>query len=108
MWSVGCILGERITGKSLFPGTSTLNQIERILELTGRPSPKDVEAIDSPLAANIISSTNVPKKKTFAQMFPGASEDAIDLLKHLLVFNPNQRFTAKEALAHRYVKDFHD
>lgn len=27
MWSVGCILGELITGKSLFPGNSTLNQI---------------------------------------------------------------------------------
>jgi serine/threonine protein kinase len=41
-------------------------------------------------------------------MFPNASDDAIDLLKHLLVFNPTQRFTAKDALAHRYVKDFHD
>lgn len=27
MWSVGCILGELITGKSIFPGNSTLNQI---------------------------------------------------------------------------------
>jgi mitogen-activated protein kinase 15 len=28
MWSVGCILGELILGKPIFPGTSTLNQIE--------------------------------------------------------------------------------
>lgn len=41
-------------------------------------------------------------------MFPTASEDALDLLKHLLVFNPYQRYTAVEALNHRYVKDFHD
>ena len=27
MWSVGCILGEMYTGKAIFPGTSTLNQI---------------------------------------------------------------------------------
>ena len=27
MWSVGCILGELIIGKSMFPGNSTLNQI---------------------------------------------------------------------------------
>ena len=59
---------------------------------------KDVESIDSPLAANIISSTNIPKKKTFAQMFPAGNEDALDLLKHLLAFNPNQRYTAQEAL----------
>jgi mitogen-activated protein kinase 15 len=25
MWSVGCILGELVTGKAIFPGTSTLN-----------------------------------------------------------------------------------
>lgn len=25
MWSVGCILGEMILGKAIFPGTSTLN-----------------------------------------------------------------------------------
>ena len=41
-------------------------------------------------------------------MFPMASEDALDLLKHLLVFNPAQRYSAADALAHRYVKDFHD
>lgn len=38
MWSIGCILGELIVGKALFPGTSTLNQIERVLELTGKPT----------------------------------------------------------------------
>ena len=25
IWSVGCILGELITGKAIFPGNSTLN-----------------------------------------------------------------------------------
>jgi len=25
MWSIGCILGELIVGKAIFPGTSTLN-----------------------------------------------------------------------------------
>ncbi len=41
-------------------------------------------------------------------MFPTASEQALDLLKHLLVFNPNHRYSAADALNHRYVKDFHD
>lgn len=38
MWSVGCILGEMINGKAVFPGTSTLNQVERVMEVIGRPS----------------------------------------------------------------------
>jgi mitogen-activated protein kinase 15 len=31
MWSVGCILGELYVGKAIFPGNSTLNQVERII-----------------------------------------------------------------------------
>jgi mitogen-activated protein kinase 15 len=45
MWSMGCILAELILGKPFFPGTSTLNQLDRVLEITGRPRPEDIEAI---------------------------------------------------------------
>lgn len=38
MWSLGCILGEMLRGKPLFPGTSTINQIERIMETIVKPS----------------------------------------------------------------------
>lgn len=106
MWSVGCILGELIVGKAIFPGTSTLNQIERVLELIGKPKPEDIESIESQLAWNIIGSINITKKKTFHSFFPKASEVAIDLLKRLLVFNPNNRLTAEEALKHKYVEQF--
>lgn len=47
MWSTGCILGELVNGKAIFPGNSTLNQIERVLELCGRPNPDDIESLDS-------------------------------------------------------------
>ncbi len=46
----GCILGELINGKPIFPGTSTMNQLDRILEVTGRPSPQDIDSIQSPFA----------------------------------------------------------
>ena len=45
VWSIGCILGELVNGKAIFPGTSTLNQIERILQLLGKPTNEDVIAI---------------------------------------------------------------
>ena len=38
MWSVGCILAEMFIGKALFPGTSTLNQLEKIMSLAPKPS----------------------------------------------------------------------
>jgi mitogen-activated protein kinase 15 len=33
MWSIGCILGELLGGKPMFPGTSTMNQLDRIIEV---------------------------------------------------------------------------
>lgn len=38
IWSIGCILGEVLLGKPMFPGNSTLNQLERIISFTGNPS----------------------------------------------------------------------
>lgn len=50
----GCILGELINGKPIFPGTSTMNQLDRILEVTGRPSPEDIDSIQSPFAGTCL------------------------------------------------------
>jgi mitogen-activated protein kinase 15 len=47
IWSVGCILGEILIGKPMFPGNSTINQLERILTFTGRPTKEDVYSLNS-------------------------------------------------------------
>eukprot|EP00731_Ephydatia_muelleri_P031532 Em0023g39a len=45
MWSVGCILAEMMSGKPLFDGTSTLNQIERIMTIIPHPTRADEDAL---------------------------------------------------------------
>lgn len=108
MWSVGCILGELIGGKPMFPGNSTMNQLDRILEMTGPPTPEDLEAIQSPFALTMLETLPPVKRKSLRDMYPQASHDALDLLEKLLQFNPNKRPTAEEALAHPYVGTFHN
>lgn len=108
MWAVGCILGEMLTGKPLFTGSSTLNQLDRILELTGIPKLEDIEAIQSPLAMSILESLPPTKPKQLTSVFLTASEDALDLLKKLLVLNPDSRMTVEQALEHPYVAQFHN
>jgi len=56
VWSAGCILGEIIIGKPIFPGTSTLNQIEKVIRCIGQPSSQDVAAINSTLAGSLLDS----------------------------------------------------
>lgn len=106
IWSLGCIIAEMISGKVLFPGTSSLNQIERILEFTGKPKIEDIVAIDSEMAENLINGINLSKKKNLNFFFPLANEDALELVQKMLVFNPNLRITLSEALKHKYFQEF--
>jgi len=108
MWAVGCILGEMIIGKPCFPGNSTMNQLERVLEATGRPSTEDIASIRSPFAPTMIESIPQTKNRPPEEMFPDASADALDLIKRCLQFNPDKRITAYEALRHPYVAQFHN
>merc|ERR1719424_59609 len=56
MWSIGCIMGELLGGKPLFPGTSTINQLCKIIEVQGQPSKAEIVAIKSPFAATMLES----------------------------------------------------
>ncbi|CAG9328205.1 unnamed protein product [Blepharisma stoltei] len=108
MWSMGCIIGEMLAGKPIFPGTSTLNQLDRILELTGRPTQEDIESIQSNLAATMLESLPPTRTRSFHDFFPSASDDALDLIRRTLQFNPLKRLTVEQALRHPYVAQFHN
>lgn len=45
--------------------------------------------------------------KDFSKLFPEASPEAIDLLKKLLMFDPEKRINVVDALAHPYLAEFH-
>ncbi|NXY56501.1 MK15 kinase, partial [Callaeas wilsoni] len=108
MWSIGCILGEMLLGKPLFPGTSTMNQIEQILRVIPAPSPEDILALQSEYKASVINHMSSRQRVAFEDIFPSSTpQSALDLLKKLLVFNPDKRLTAEEALQHPYVNRFH-
>ena len=95
MWSLGCILAELLLGKPVFPGTSTLNQLDRVMEVIGRPTIDDIDSIDCPLAQTMLESLPPTKPKRLRDIFPTASDDSLDLLKSLLHCNPLKRLTAE-------------
>ena len=54
------------------------------MEVTGRPSQEDIDSINSPLAATMLESLPATKSKKLRDIFPTASDDALDLLRNLL------------------------
>lgn len=45
-WSAGCVLGECLLGRPLFPGESSVEQIVEIMRVLGTPSNEDVVAMN--------------------------------------------------------------
>jgi serine/threonine protein kinase len=47
IWSTGCILAEMLARRPLFPGKHYLDQLNRILNVIGTPSEKDLASIQN-------------------------------------------------------------
>uniref|UniRef100_A0A6B2LC85 Protein kinase domain-containing protein n=1 Tax=Arcella intermedia TaxID=1963864 RepID=A0A6B2LC85_9EUKA len=108
IWSLGCIFGEILLGKPLFPGTSTMNQLDRILELTGFPSAEDILSIKSSFVETFMENITVPKKRSLKKELSHCTPETRKLLKRFLVFNPSKRILIEEAFAHPYLSQFFD
>ncbi|KIK64207.1 hypothetical protein GYMLUDRAFT_40496 [Collybiopsis luxurians FD-317 M1] len=108
MWAVGCILAELLCGRPLFPGRDYRHQIELVLHVIGTPTLDEFHAVASRRSREFLRSMPIRKKQNFKNLFPLASDDAIDFLQKTLTFDPKKRMTAEEALDHPYVAAYHD
>ncbi|XP_032122082.1 mitogen-activated protein kinase 12 isoform X3 [Sapajus apella] len=108
IWSVGCIMAEMITGKTLFKGTDHLDQLKEIMKVTGTPPAEFVQRLQSDEAKNYMKGLPELEKKDFASILTNASPLAVNLLEKMLVLDAEQRVTAAEALAHPYFESLHD
>ena len=108
VWSVGTILAEMIRRKPLFAGDHYIHQLNLIFELIGTPrSSTDLECISNVKALKYIQKLSPKQSKNFDKYFGvnhGASAKAVNLLKKMLVFNPNKRISVADALKHPYFK----
>ncbi|XP_010628918.1 mitogen-activated protein kinase 15 isoform X4 [Fukomys damarensis] len=108
MWSLGCILGEMLRGQPLFPGSSTLHQLQLILETIPPPSAEDLLALGSGYSDLILQRLGSRPRQTLDTLLPpDTPPEALDLLRQLLVFAPDKRLSAAQALKHPYVQRFH-
>uniref|UniRef100_A0AC34F1K7 Mitogen-activated protein kinase n=1 Tax=Panagrolaimus sp. ES5 TaxID=591445 RepID=A0AC34F1K7_9BILA len=108
IWSVGCIMAELITGKTLFPGADHIDQLTRIMNVCGTPNEEFLSKISSEEARNYIRNMHKMERKNFKSYFSHASPDAIDFLEKTLNLDPDYRPTAGQAMEHPYFSQYHD
>uniref|UniRef100_A0A8C4H3P0 mitogen-activated protein kinase n=1 Tax=Dicentrarchus labrax TaxID=13489 RepID=A0A8C4H3P0_DICLA len=104
IWSVGCIMAELLTARTLFPGTDHIDQLKLIMLLVGTPGPELLMKISSESVSSQSSA------RFFSNQFsaPNSKAHSVDLLEKMLVLDTDKRITAAEALAHPYFAQYHD
>ncbi|UJR08883.1 hypothetical protein I4U23_013138 [Adineta vaga] len=106
LWSLGCILAEMFGRKPIFSGTNTIAQIQLIFIILGTPSKSYLQSLHSDCFQRLILSVGNRQPANFKALYPNATDDGIDLLRQLLVVDPEQRISAKTALTHSFVNEF--
>jgi len=108
IWSVGCILSEMLSNRPIFPGRHYLDQLNHILGILGSPSNDDLNSIINEKARRYLRSLSFKPKVPWTRLYPNAHPQALDLLERMLTFNPNNRITVEDALAHPYLEQYYD
>ena len=108
MWSVGCILAELLLRKPFLPGSDTENQLELVVNCIGKPDSKYITKYSGGRLAEVFAA--IPGSESsgnFDELFAGKDTDAVDLLKKMLLYDPEERITIEDALKHPYMVELH-
>ena len=103
VWSMGCVIAELVINKPIFAGKSSNDQFLEIMKVLGTPTPEEIKAMNEKVK------TKLPtlEAKSWKDYFKGKINDEqyIDLVSHLLVYDPKKRFTPYQALNHPFFDD---
>eukprot|EP01105_Mastigella_eilhardi_P024703 TRINITY_DN6499_c0_g1_i1.p1 TRINITY_DN6499_c0_g1~~TRINITY_DN6499_c0_g1_i1.p1 ORF type:complete len:207 (+),score=50.40 TRINITY_DN6499_c0_g1_i1:391-1011(+) len=103
LWSAGCIFAEMASGRALFPGSGTQDELMKIFKIMGTPNeqiwPSVVELPEYKRDFPVYPARYLP------DVVPGLDNRGYHLLGELLQYDPNKRITAQAALNHPYFDD---
>jgi mitogen-activated protein kinase 1/3 len=108
MWSVGCIFGEMLGRKPMFPGSDYLHQLKLIMKVVGTPTEEGLGFVTNAKARRFVLNMTKYESANLMETYPNASAEGADLLRKMLHLDPNRRITVAAALDHPYFRDVRD
>lgn len=91
LWSCGILLAEMHLCCELFPGVSTLNQLEHIFSVLGVPSEDEAANFNTLNAKYLIDCVVIEKSRSIDKILANVNPQAADLIKKFLQVNPKNR-----------------
>ncbi|KAI9338375.1 kinase-like domain-containing protein [Zopfochytrium polystomum] len=102
VWATGCIFAEILTGQPLFPGDTDIDQLYRIMKCFGQLTKRHTEIfLKNPLFVGV-RIPEIGKLTPLEHRLPRIAPDAMHWLHQTLIYDPDQRATTKQLMAHPY------
>lgn len=108
VWSVACIFAEMLGRQHLFPGKNYVDQLNLVLKYLGIPNEDCIGRIGSAKAQKYLRALKPIAPPPLRQVFPNAAPVALDLLAKMMKFDPLERISVTDALAHPFLSQYHD
>lgn len=78
------------------------------MNIIPQPSKYDIESIGSIYAGSVLEKMALRPRTNLELLVQNTNSEALDLVKKLLIFNPDKRLKVEDALKHPYVSTFHN
>ncbi|RKF62517.1 Serine/threonine-protein kinase KIN28 [Erysiphe neolycopersici] len=104
IWSVGLVFAELIIRVPYLAGETEVMQIKIISQAIGTPTEENWPGVTRLPGYTVSEILPVQPKETYISMFGTAGEQGVDLLMQMLVLDPKNRITARQALLHNWWK----
>lgn len=105
LWSCGCILAELNNRSPLFQGKNDIDQITCIMSVLGSPNEENWKGWDDLPDSNKLLFDKFEPVTDWGKIVHQASSKFTSLLRRLIVYDPETRFSASEALRHEFFSE---